>query len=133
MAATDQLFLLPQFKLEKFSGSGKQNARAWLQDYDRIAAAAGWNDIKRIDYLSLYLEGTAADWMRIYAKLEEKIWATVSKAFLKAFVSTQEKEQTFNKLLQRVLGPNESVASYYYDIFGLCELYDDEMTEADRL
>lgn len=76
-----------KFVLEKFSGKIGQNAKFWLEDFEKECIRFNiHNDEEKITCLRLFLEGSSEDWYTSNKyKLGLKNWNLWSKTFLQTF------------------------------------------------
>ena len=66
-----------------FTGNG--DFKAWLNKFNRIAKVNGWDEEKRLDFLSVYLDGTADEVYRDLDDNEKGDWDTLTSNLEKRF------------------------------------------------
>ncbi|KAJ8912474.1 hypothetical protein NQ315_014574 [Exocentrus adspersus] len=117
----------PKFLCPTTFNPAAKNASTFLNNYDRTAAANGWDDMLKISYLHTFLEGAAYLWFERYKDNEangQKTWAQIKADFQKEFEGEDSKRVLERKLYNRKQDQKESITSYYYDLQTLFGEYD---------
>ncbi|KAG8328820.1 aspartic-type endopeptidase activity protein [Homalodisca vitripennis] len=105
----------------KFRGSLEENVEDYLQGFERVSRANGWDEPKKLVVIPCYLEGAALKW---YENLEEAegnnlTWDTVKRKMKEAFQWIAWEEQLEFKLRLRMQGEDEQVEAYIQDVLNL--------------
>ena len=152
-------------KLKPFSGAiDEEEIASWLHRYEVISDTMRWSDSKRTKMLSLSLCGRAEReygcWRRrksgeraavlrqnaATAQSQPKViiripaqpdWQEVRCFLLSTFCNTRNEKENRRSLAVRVQGPNETIASYAFEVLRLtklvCPLASVEEQEASAL
>jgi hypothetical protein len=54
--------------IRPFTGDGEEDVIDWLEEYEYLTEAAGWDDQARFTKVAAYLHGTARRWYSAYGK-----------------------------------------------------------------
>lgn len=125
----------PSITPPRFKGSMEENVEEYLQAFERIAKANGWNAEKKLVILPCYLDGASLKW---YENLEQAegdnlTWAIVKERMKVAFQSIAWEEQMEYKLRMRMQGEEEQVEAYIQDVLNLCAKLDADMSERCKI
>lgn len=125
----------PAITPPKFRGSIEENVEEYLQAFERVAKANGWDQAKRLVILPCYLEGAALKWYENMeqAEADALTWELAKRKMKEAFQSIAWEEQLEYKLRMRMQGEEETVESYLQDVLNLCTKLDAGMNERIKI
>ena len=124
-------------KIPTFHGRPAEDAREWISRYDKLADYKGWDDAKKLKYVSIFLEETARNWSLTLEADPATDWNDFKKRFLEVFEQDYFRQRAEIRLKHRTQAPRESPITYYFDVLKLCSLVDEatntKMTENDKV
>jgi hypothetical protein len=124
-------------KIPTFHGRPAEDAREWISRYDKLADYKGWDDAKKLKYVSIFLEETARNWSLTLEADPATDWNDFKKRFLEVFEQDYFRQRAEIRLKHRTQAPRESPITYYFDVLKLCSLVDEatnsKMTETDKV
>ena len=126
-----QLLLKNVPPVENFTGAKEQDPVTWLEDIEALFNATKIDNADRRRLLPLHLGEEAKKWYRSGTFDED--YEQFKKQFLEAFKSPVYKLQLSAKLMNRKQGLEESVQSYYYDVLSLCNRFNPNMEEDEKV
>lgn len=126
-----QLLVKGMQPLEQFTGADEQDPVTWLQSIDELFDATKIAKVDRRQYLPLYFNDDVKKWYRSEEHPPE--YDEFKKKFIDTFTSSTQKLKISSKLMNRRQGNEESVQSYYYDVLALCQRFNPDMQEDEKI
>lgn len=114
------------------SFSGQSDIKQFIKQYEKAGTINNWNDMDKIQFLSIFLKDTASTFLEnLENKKENWTWDEIKNEFLIEFQPIGYSILLKNKLENRKQGDLESITSFVTDIENLCRQVDRNMKEDD--
>jgi len=102
-------------KIDSFYGNASDNARLWLDQFERTARANGWGEEKEYRVMCAAMRGPAAIWFNNLTE-EEKNAANLKRSFLANYANPSQTMLLRQMARERKQKSFESVSTFSYDI-----------------
>lgn len=124
--------LKPKVELPvKFSGNGTVSPDIWLEQYATASSIANWDEVDMKKYLPMFLEGTAAMWVKTVPASAD--WKLVKSLFLQTFLTACQSQFPELALHERVFQEGvETPSNYFFDKLRLCQRFDPQLTDEKK-
>lgn len=131
--STDPLQQMKDF-VKPFYGNREEDVYKWIESithYFNVARLPGDQDALYLQYAPAFLKSYAYEWWK-ENKRPDWTWLTFKQSIFEQFGKTNE--YLIDRLLdQRKQQYNESVIKYYYDVIDLCNKYDSNMSDKQKV
>jgi hypothetical protein len=121
---------------QDFNGSPDDDVTRYIEKFDRIAEANGWNEQDKLQVLPCYLGGAAADRYNLFDKTPPdgvSRWQHTTDKLKQAFKKPGEIDLFDVQLRNRLQGAGEPVQSYYFAVLNLCQKVNPQMTLREKV
>lgn len=125
----------PFCKPGTFSGLISENIDLFIKKYNRAASINAWSDTEKIQFLPLYLEGSA---LTFYDNNEPTLtnnikWTELEQKLITEFKPTAQLDMLKLLLEKRTQLDDEQTINYINDIESLCKRINPLMSEAEMI
>lgn len=128
MSATP--FRLNNVKLEPFHGYG-QSAQDFLRHFELMCETQGVPPNKKAGYFALLLKSAASNWYWQLPATTRQDYACLQKCFLQRFHNPSLEALKMQALLQKEMGPNDSIDLYINEMSNLSSEF--SLSEKEKL
>ena len=130
---TDPLQQMKDF-VKSFHGNSEEDVYKWIESivhYFNVAKLAGTQEELYFQYAPAFLKDYAYKWWK-ENKRNDWNWAIFKQSIIEQFGKTNE-YLIARQLDQRKQQFNEPVIKYYYDVVELCNKYDPDMSDKQKI
>jgi len=112
---------------------GKQDVADFIERYEEVGIASGWNNSIFVQQLALSLSGHASGWWRNRPSTSSQDWGDIKKELKDLFSDGTSVESDKIKLANRILRGDESTMQFYISVVSLCDKVDPNMEEKEKI